>query len=84
MACVRICDGGRRIEVRGYPKRVRPEDIEHTLRAVLWRMAAEGDPGAIAHWRRWAEANEPEPRELGTREPLKATMAEILAHRQAA
>lgn len=84
MAHVRICDGGRRVEARGYPKRVRPEDIEHTLRAVLWRMVAEGDPGAIAHWRRWAEANEPEPRELGTREPLRVTVAEALAFRRVA
>lgn len=80
MAEVKICDRGRRIEARGYPRRVTPEAIEQTLRAVLWRMAAEGDPDAIAAWRLWAEANMPQPAPRRT-EPLRATMAEMLAMR---
>lgn len=80
MAEVRICAGGRRLEARGYPKRVTPEAIECALRAVLWRMAAEGDPDAIAAWRLWAEANMPQLAPRRT-EPLRATMAEMLAIR---
>lgn len=80
MAEVRIRDRGRRIEARGYPRRVTPAIIEQTWRAVLRRMAAEGDPDAIAAWRRWAEESIEQPAER-PREPLRVTMAEMLAMR---
>lgn len=82
MAQVRLRDRGRRLEARGYPRRVTPAIIEQTWRAVLRRMAAEGDPDAIAAWRQWAEEAIPQPAER-PREPLRATMAEMLAMRVA-
>ena len=82
MAQVRIRDRGRRIEVRGYPPRMRQEDIEHAVRAVLWRMAIGDDRAAVAEWDRWVREQAPKPRSWGAGRPLTVSMGEALKARQ--
>jgi hypothetical protein len=82
MAQVRIRDRGRRIEVRGYPPRMRQEDIEHAVRAVLWRMAIGDDKAAVAEWDRWVREQAPKPRSWGAGRPLTVSMGEALKARQ--
>jgi hypothetical protein len=84
MALVRIRDRGRRIEVRGYPPRMRQEDIEHILRAVLWRMAIGEDRVAVAEWDRWVREQAPKPRSWGAGRPLTVSMGEALSARETA
>lgn len=84
MAQVKIRDGGRRVEIRDYPPRMRQEDIEHAVRAVLWRMAIGDDPEARVMWARLVVANAPKPRRWGASGPLMVSMAEILACRRVA
>lgn len=82
MAQVRIRDRGRRIEVRGYPPRMRQEDIEHAVRAVLWRMAIGDDKAAVAEWDRWVREHGPKARSWGAGRPLTVSMGEALKARQ--
>jgi len=82
VAQVRIRDRGRRIEVRGYPPRMRQEDIEHAVRAVLWRMAIGDDKAAVAEWDRWVREQAPKPRSWGAGRPLTVSMGEALKARQ--
>ena len=84
MAQVRIRDRGRRIEVRGYPPRMRQEDIEHILRAVLWRMAIGEDGAAVAEWDRWVREHAPKPRSWGAGRPLTVSLGEALRAREIA
>lgn len=84
MAQVRIRDRGRRIEVRGYPPRMRQEDIEHIQRAVLWRMAIGEDRVAVAEWDRWVREQAPKPRSWGAGRPLTVSMGEALSARETA
>ncbi len=84
MAQVRIRDRGRRIEVRGYPLRMRQEDIEHILRAVLWRMAIGEDRAAVAEWDRWVREQAPKPRSWGASRPLTVSLGEALRAREIA
>ena len=84
MAQVRIRNGGRRVEVLGYPPRMRQEDIEHILRAVLWRMAIGDDRAAVAEWDRWVRERGPKPRSWGASRPLTASLGEALSARETA
>jgi len=82
MAQVRIRDRGRRVEIRDYPPRLRQEDIERILRAVLWRMAIGEDRAAVAEWDRWVREQAPKPRSWGAGRPLTVSMGEALKARQ--
>lgn len=82
VAQVRIRDRGRRVEIRDYPPRLRQEDIEHILRAVLWRMAIGEDRAAVAEWDRWVREQAPKPRSWGAGRPLTVSMGEALKARQ--
>ena len=84
MAQVRIRDRGRRIEVRGYPPRMRQEDIEHAVRAVLWRMAIGEDRVAVAEWDRWVREQAPAARSWGAGRPLTVSLGEALRAREIA
>ncbi len=48
------------VRIQGNPHRLRTDEIEYLVRAVLWRLAAEG-PKERRKWRRWAEVNRPGP-----------------------
>ena len=84
MAQVRISDCGRRVEIRDYPPRLRQEDIEHILRAVLWRMAIGDDKAAVAEWDRWVREQAPKPRSWGASRPLAVSLGEALSARETA
>ena len=84
MAQVRIRNGGRRVEIRDYPPRMRQEDIEHILRAVLWRMAIGDDKAAVAEWDRWVREQAPKPRSWGASRPLTVSLGEALSARETA
>lgn len=84
MAQVRIRDCGRRVEIRDYPPRMRQEDVEHILRAVLWRMAIGEDRAAVAEWDRWVREQAPKPRSWGTSRPLMVSLGEALRAREIA
>ena len=84
MAQVRIRDRGRRVEVRGYPPRMRQEDIEHAVRAVLWRMAIGDDRAAVAEWDRWVREHGPKARSWGAGRPLTVSLGEALRAREIA
>ena len=84
MAQVRIRDRGRRVEIRDYPSRMRQEDIEHILRAVLWRMAIGDDKAAVAEWDRWVREQAPKPRSWGAGRPLTVSLREALRAREIA
>ena len=82
MIQVTIRNHCRRVEVRGYPPRMRQEDIEHILRAVLWRMAIGDDRAAVAEWDRWVRERGPKPRSWGASRPLTVSMSEALRARK--
>lgn len=84
MAQVKIRDRGRRVEIRDYPPRMRQKDIEHILRAVLWRMAIGEDGAAVAEWDRWVREHAPKPRSWGAGRPLTVSLGELLAEREIA
>ena len=84
MAQVRIRDGGRRVEVLGYPPRMRQEDIEHILRAVLWRIEIGDDRVAVAEWDRWVREHGPKARSWGAGQPLTVSLGEALRARETA
>jgi hypothetical protein len=75
---------GRRVEIRDYPPRLRQEDIEHIVRAVLWRMAIGEDRAAVAEWDRWVREQAPKPRSWGATRPLTVSLGELLAEREIA
>jgi len=84
MAQVRIRDRGRRVEIRDYPPRLRQEDLERILRAVLWRMAIGEDRAAVAEWDRWVREQAPKPRSWGAGRPLTVSLGEALKAREIA
>jgi len=76
--------GGGRVRVVGAPPRLRHEDIEHALRAVLWRLDIEDDPEAVAAWDKWVSEHAPAPRSWGVSRPLTVSLREALAARETA
>lgn len=70
--------GGGRVRVVGAPPRLRHEDIEHALRAVLWRLDIGDDPEAVAEWDRWVREQAPKPRSWGAGRPLTVSLGEAL------
>ena len=72
-----------RVRIQGNPHRLRTDEIEYLVRAVLWRLAAEG-PKERREWRRWAEANRPGPLVWGEEAPLTYTIGDVAQVRRAA
>lgn len=64
------------VRIQGNPHRLRTDEIEYLVRAVLWRLAAEG-PKERRKWRRWAEVNRPGPLVWGEEAPLTYTIGDV-------
>lgn len=78
MTWVSLRRSGRRIVIQGCPRHVKPKHVQYAVKAVIWRMQAEGDPEAIGKWHKWAERHAPGARQWGQRRPLTATVSEVM------
>lgn len=76
--------GGGRVRVMGAADRLKPEDIRHVLRAVLWRLDIGNDPSAVAAWDKWVSEHAPAPRSWGVSRPLTVSLREALEARRTA
>ena len=72
-----------RVRIQGNPHRLRADEIEYLVRAVLWRLAAEGHKER-REWRRWAEANRPGPLVWGEEAPLTYAIGDVAQASRAA
>ena len=72
------------VRVVGASGRLRPDDIHHALRAVLWRLDIGDDPEAVAAWDKWVSEHAPAPRSWGVSRPLTVSLREALEARRAA
>lgn len=75
---VRFAANNTRVTVYGGPGRVRGDDIEHLLRAVLWRLSAGDDPEELVRWAQWVKRHTPQPIRWGSGDPLTAPVGEVL------
>lgn len=73
--------GGGRVRVMGAAGRLKPDDIRHVLRAVLWRLDIGNDPSAVAAWDKWVQDHAPKPMSWGPQRPLTASLRELLEGR---